>query len=114
MERLSDMLDWYERWQTTSSAQGLASTSGRVGFLAIDSLPEPPLLNRKEIFEVGEARIVGRLDQLVSEELDEESASEKHLEPDSAYDYVPEQIHKQADRKTNRRADKHADRRTDR
>ena len=45
VERLSDMLDWYEHWQNSSSAQGLASTSGRIGFLAVDklptSLPEP-------------------------------------------------------------------------
>ena len=38
VERLSDMLDWYERWQNTSSAQDLVATSGRVGFLAIDKL----------------------------------------------------------------------------
>ena len=96
MERLSDMLDWYERWQNNSSAQGLTSTSGRVGFLAIDRLPEPPLLNRKEIFGVGEAGVIGRLDQLVSDELDEEITSEEHSDPDSVHEYVPEQIHKQA------------------
>jgi chromosome segregation protein len=59
-------------------------------------LPEPPLLNRKEIFGVGEAGVIGRLDQLVSDELDEEITSEEHSDPDSVHEYVPEQIHKQA------------------
>jgi chromosome segregation protein len=95
VERLSDMLDWYERWQNTLSAQGLTSTSGRVGFLAVDRLPEPPSLKLKENFGDGMAGIVGRLDHLVSGEFQEESASEEHVGHDSMHEYGPEQLHKQ-------------------
>ncbi len=90
VERLSDMLDWYERWQNTLSAQGLTSTSGRVGFLAVDRLPDPPSLNLKENFGEGATGIVGRLDHLVSDELKEESASEEHVDHDSMHEYGPE------------------------
>ena len=95
VERLSDMLDWYERWQNTLSAQGLTSTSGRVGFLAVDRLPEPPSLKLKENFGEGKTGIVGRLDHLVSGEFQEESASEEHVDHDSMHEYGPEQLHKQ-------------------
>ncbi|HBK72834.1 MAG TPA: hypothetical protein DDZ24_01330, partial [Planctomycetaceae bacterium] len=96
VERLSDMLDWYERWQNSSSAQGLASTSGRVGFLAVDKLPEPPSLNLLEIFGEGETGVVGRLDDLVSDEFEESSTGEEHPARDSTYEYGPEPLHKKA------------------
>ena len=96
VERLSDMLDWYERWQNSSSAQGLASTSGRVGFLAVDKLPEPPSLNLLEIFGEGETGVVGRLDDLVSDEFEESSTGEQHPALDSIYEYGPEPLHKKA------------------
>ena len=96
VERLSDMLDWYENWQNSSSAQGLASTSGRIGFLAVDKLPEPPCLNLVESFGEGETGVVGRLDDLVSEEFGEESAGEEHSARDSIHDYGPEPLHKKA------------------
>ena len=96
VERLSDMLDWYERWQNSSSAQGLASTSGRVGFLAVDKLPEPPSLNLLEIFGEGETGVVGRLDDLVSDEFEESSTGEQHPALDSIYEYGPEPLYKKA------------------
>ena len=96
VERLSDMLDWYEHWQNSSSARGLASTSGRIGFLAVDKLPEPPCLNLVESFGEGEAGVVGRLDDLVSEEFEEESAGEEYLARDSIHEYGPEPLHKKA------------------
>lgn len=96
VERLSDMLDWYERWQNSSSSQGLASTSGRVGFLAVDKLPEPPSLNLLEIFGEGETGVVGRLDDLVSDEFEESSTGEEHPALDSIYEYGPEPLYKKA------------------
>jgi hypothetical protein len=38
------MLDWCEGWERSFSTQGLITESGRVGFLSIDKLPEPPSL----------------------------------------------------------------------
>ncbi len=93
VERLSDMLDWYERWQNSSSTQRLSSASGRVGFLAVDRLPEPPSVDLLEIFGEGETGVIGRLDHLVSDEIKEEDAGEKHPVRDSIQEYGPEQLH---------------------
>ena len=77
VERLSDMLDWCEGWERSFSTQGLITASGRVGFLAIDKLPEPPSLEIQEIFGDGDVGVVGRLDRLVSGEIQEIGENEE-------------------------------------
>lgn len=77
VERLSDMLDWCEGWERSFSTQGLITASGRVGFLAIDKLPEPPSLEIQEIFGDGGVGVIGRLDRLVSGEIQEVGENEE-------------------------------------
>ncbi len=69
VERLSDMLDWCDGWKRSLSTQELIAASGRVGFLAIDKLPEPPSLEIQEIFGDSDVGVIGRLDRLVSGEI---------------------------------------------
>ena len=56
----------------------------------------PPCLNLVEIFGEGETGVVGRLDDLVSEEFEEESAGEEYPARDSMYEYGPEPLQKKA------------------
>ena len=81
VERLSDMLDWCEGWERSFSTQGLITASGRVGFLAIDKLPEPPSLEIQEIFSDGGVGVIGRLDRLVSGEIQEVGENEEESSP---------------------------------
>ena len=97
VERLSDMLDWYERWQNTSSAQDLVATSGRVGFLAIDKLPEPPMVNFEDILGESKAGVIGRLDQLVSGDSEKESGCEQGQPPEAAHQSGLIQVGKKAE-----------------
>ncbi len=87
VERLSDMLDWCQRWGRSFSREGLIAASGRVGFLAIDKLPEPPSLKSQEIFG-DDGGVIGRLDQLVSGGTVEERDSEEEQSQVLSGEYV--------------------------
>ena len=87
VERLSDMLDWCQRWERSFSSEGLIAASGRVGFLAIDKLPEPPSLKSQEIFG-DDGGVIGRLDQLVSGGTVEERDSEEEQSQVLSGEYV--------------------------
>jgi chromosome segregation protein len=76
VDRLSDILDWCDGWNRSFSTQELITASGRVGFLAIDKLPEPPSLEIQEIFGDGGVGVIGRLDRLVSGESKEARETE--------------------------------------
>ena len=60
VDRLAGMLEWHTGWSASEAAAAVQAAGGRVGFLAVDGLDEPPAL------ELNAAGVIGRLDRLVA------------------------------------------------
>ncbi len=60
---LAELLAWYARWAGSEAATGVLQAGGRVGFIALDGLPEPPAFD-PVASGVDTTGLIGRLDQL--------------------------------------------------
>ena len=60
VNRQAGVLDWHNEWSVSESAADVQAAGGRVGFIAVDALDEPPAL---ELTAVG---VIGRLDRLAA------------------------------------------------
>ena len=59
VDGLNGMLDWHDAWSTSALAARVQAAGGRVGFVAVDALVEPPAC------ELTGQGVIGRLDRLI-------------------------------------------------
>jgi len=65
---LSELLDWHGSWTSSGGAATVAQAGGRVGFIALDSLQEPPAFEPAGQ-PVDTRGLIGRLDHLIAADL---------------------------------------------
>jgi len=59
---LPEVIGWHAGWQDSSESAAVLAAGGRIGFIAAETVPEPPAFAPD-----GQAGVVGRLDRLVAE-----------------------------------------------
>lgn len=62
---LPELLDWHGGWASSESAAAVSRAGGRVGFIALDRLPEPPAFE-PENCPIDTRGLIGRLDRLIT------------------------------------------------
>jgi len=62
---LPELLDWYRGWTATEAAAAVTRAGGRVGFIALDRLAEPPVFDPASC-PVDTSGLIGRLDRLIT------------------------------------------------
>ncbi len=65
---MPELLDWHGDWMMTAAAADVARAGGRVGFIALDRLPEPPTFEPAHC-PIDTSGLIGRLDHLITADL---------------------------------------------
>jgi len=78
VDSLDATVGWYAGWSSSEAAEAVLAAGGRIGFVAPDSLREPPAFDPTDDPSVAAGGVIGRLDRLLDAENTARFPTESH------------------------------------